>query len=99
MVLIGGAVVAAAALSSRHRGAEAHTAPTTPPPPAVSSRMDLPVVVIGADCAVLGAAAVDQTGAAAYCARGASEAPDSPGSPVWSLQPDTMRAAANRPSP
>jgi hypothetical protein len=31
--------------------------------------MDLPVVVLGADCAVLGAAAVTETGAPAYCAR------------------------------
>jgi serine/threonine-protein kinase len=34
--------------------------------------MDLPVVVLGADCAVLGAAAVTETGAPAYCARSAA---------------------------
>lgn len=80
VLLVGGAAVV---LSATHRGAGAPTTPTTPPPPAVSARMDLPVVVIGADCAVLGAAAVDENGAAAYCAR------EAPGADVivWSLLP------------
>jgi hypothetical protein len=40
--------------------------------------MELPVVVLGADCAVLGAAAVTETGAPAYCARSVVD-PDSAG--------------------
>jgi serine/threonine-protein kinase len=52
--------------------------------------MDLPVVVIGADCAVLGAAAVTETGAPAYCARADSQ----PDATVWSLQPTQLRTAA-----
>ena len=45
-------------LASGHRGTATRTISTTPPPPAVAARMDLPVVLIGADCAVPGAAAV-----------------------------------------
>jgi serine/threonine-protein kinase len=55
--------------------------------------MDLPVVVIGADCAVLGAAAVDERGAPAYCARGAGSLP------VWSLHPDRVRPQETPSSP
>jgi serine/threonine-protein kinase len=69
-------------------------APTSPPPPAISARMDLPVVVIGADCAVLGAAAVDEAGTAAYCARPDSQSQDT----VWSLQPERLRTPGPPPS-
>ena len=62
--------------SSRHAG----------PPPAESSRMDLPVVVISANCAILGAAAVSETGAPAYCAH----ATDGSGNTVWSVQPEQL---------
>ncbi len=84
-VVAAGVAVAAVAWMPRHRTEEVQTAPTAGPPPAVAARMDLPVVVIGAECAVLGAAAVDETGAPAYCARSASE------TTVWSLQPGTLR--------
>ena len=92
-----GAVVilagAAAGLSLLFSHRDVNTAATTaapssapPPPPAVSGRMDLPIVVIGANCAVLGAAAVSEAGAPAYCARA------QPGSDttVWSLQPEQL---------
>lgn len=85
-VVLAGVGVAAVQWRSDHRNNAVPTAPTTPPPPAVSGRMDLPVVVVGADCAVLGAAAVDQSGAPAYCARNPS------GSAVWSVQPGTLRS-------
>ncbi|MFM8599385.1 MAG: serine/threonine-protein kinase [Mycobacterium sp.] len=91
-LLVAGAATAAVLLSSHHRGGRDSVPPVAPslPPPAVASRMDLPVVLIGADCAVLGAAAVDQTGAPAYCARS-----DGPGSTtVWSTQPDRLRGAS-----
>ena len=83
-LLLGAAAAVATWLSHDRRG-QVQTTATTPPPPAVSARMDLPVVLIGADCAVLGAAAVDETGAPAYCARGATD------TTVWSLQPNTSR--------
>lgn len=92
-VVLAGVAVAAGILMSGHRTTEVKTAPTTPPPPAVSARMDLPVVVIAADCAVLGAAAVDETGAPAYCARGVT------GTPEWSLQPGTLRSPGSPPAP
>ncbi|TXI44220.1 MAG: serine/threonine protein kinase [Mycobacterium sp.] len=60
----------------------------TPPPPAVAGRMDLPIVVIGANCAVLGAAAVSEAGAPAYCAH----ADATSDATVWSLQPEQLRA-------
>jgi serine/threonine-protein kinase len=56
--------------------------------------MDLPVVVVGADCAVLGAAAVDDNGAPAYCARADSQSSET----VWSPQPERLRKAGSRPS-
>ena len=92
-LLLAGAAAAAAVLAFQHRGSESRTAPTTPPPPAVSARMDLPVVVIGADCAVLGAAAVTETGGPAYCARVDSQSTAT----VWSLQPERLRTAAPQP--
>ncbi len=97
-VLLAGAALAAALVVPR-RNAERSSTPT-PPPPAVSSRMDLPVVVIGADCGVLGAAAVDETGAPAYCARAGAGSSETSGEPeegsdatVWSLQPEKLRHA------
>jgi len=52
--------------------------------------MDLPVVVMGADCAVLGAAAVTEDGSPAYCARDSNQPDDT----VWSLQPERLRTAS-----
>jgi serine/threonine-protein kinase len=92
-LLLAGAVGVAAVLASQHRSSESRTAPTTPPPPAVSARMDLPVVVIGADCAVLGAAAVTENGSPAYCARADSQS----AATVWSMQPERLRTTT--PSP
>ena len=97
-VLLGAVVIVAGAAAGLsllfgHRGV--HTTATTqspttapPPPPAESSRMDLPIVVIGANCAVLGAAAVSEAGAPAYCAHA------QPGgeTTIWSLQPEKLRS-------
>lgn len=92
-----GAVVilagAAAGLSLLLTHRDVHPTATTgsppsapPPPPAVAGRMDLPIVVIGANCAVLGAAAVSEAGAPAYCAHAQPGADAA----VWSLQPEKM---------
>ncbi|BBX05418.1 serine/threonine-protein kinase [Mycolicibacterium aichiense] len=86
VVIIAGAA-AGLSLLLGHRGVNTTTTAHTPaPPPAVSSRMDLPVVVIGANCAVLGAAAVSEKGAPAYCAHAAAGADPI----VWSLQPEKL---------
>lgn len=79
------AAIAAVLLVPRMHGS-AVSVLNSPPPPAVAARMDLPVVVVGADCAVLGAAAVAPTGEPTYCAHG------DPGSDaiVWSLQPERL---------
>lgn len=83
-LLAGG--IAAALLAPRMHDGGAGSLPTTAPPPAVSARMDLPVVVLGADCAVLGAAAVTPVGDPAYCAHG------TPGSDaiIWSTTPERL---------
>ncbi|PND58908.1 serine/threonine protein kinase [Mycobacterium sp. ENV421] len=86
VVIIAGAA-AGVSLLFGHRGVDSTaTAHTPAPPPAVSSRMDLPVVVIGASCAVLGAAAVSEKGAPAYCAHETAGADPT----VWSLQPEKL---------
>ncbi|BBY58220.1 serine/threonine-protein kinase [Mycolicibacterium sarraceniae] len=91
-----GAVVivagAAAGISLLFGHGDVNTAATTQasrtasPPPAVSGRMDLPVVVIGANCAVMGAAAVSEKGAPAYCAHVTAGASTT----VWSLLPEKL---------
>jgi serine/threonine-protein kinase len=60
-VLLIAGVVAAVLLMGRHQNAAAPQ--PSPTKPAV------PVVLVGADCAVLGAAGVTETGQQAYCAR------------------------------
>jgi len=70
-VLIAGAA-AAVILTGRHQNSAAPQ--QRPAPPAV------PVVLVGADCAVLGAAGITETGQRAYCARLPST-----GDIMWSL--------------
>ena len=89
ILVTAGALAGAVGLASQRREPPA----ASPPPPAVSARMDLPVVVMGADCGVLGAAAVTESGAPAYCARQDSQSPDS----VWSALPERLRTAIPRP--
>ena len=86
-LMAAGAVAAAVVVLPGHRVPEATSVPA-PPPPAVSARMDLPVVVIGADCAVLGAAAVSETGLDAFCARAAPGSPET----LWSPMPERLRS-------
>jgi serine/threonine-protein kinase len=71
VLLIAGAA-AAVMLTGRHQNAAAPQ--QGPPVPAV------PVVLVGADCAVLGAAGITETGQKAYCARLPST-----GDIMWSL--------------
>ncbi|MCB1287355.1 MAG: serine/threonine protein kinase [Mycobacterium sp.] len=87
---LAGAVAGAAVWLLTHNDRPADRPQPAGPPPAVSSRMDLPVVVMGADCAVLGAAAVDAEGADAYCARVDSQSDKT----VWSRTPERLRTAA-----
>jgi serine/threonine-protein kinase len=60
LLLLGGIV--AGVVIARHQSA----AVAAPPPPSAPA---VPVVLVGADCEVLGAAGVTETGAKAYCAR------------------------------
>ena len=102
-VALGLAVLAAAAggavaLLSHDRGAAIRSEPGMPPPPAVSARMNLPVVVLGADCAVLGAAAVDETGTSAYCARRNVQEAGQGAPTVWSSTPERLRTQSRAPA-
>ena len=74
-VAIALAVIAVAAVAfvlfdrMRDRSAEAHPHPSSAPSaPASPGGVTLPVVVVGANCATLGAAGITEGGAPAYCA-------------------------------
>lgn len=84
--LMAAGAAAAVVMLPGDRVPEATSVPA-PPPPAVSARMDLPVVVIGADCAVLGAAAISETGLDAFCARAVPGSPET----LWSPMPERLR--------
>ena len=83
LLVVGGAL--AAFFLTRHRSADIaqpHPAPaSTPSTPAGPA---VPVVLVGADCAVLGAAGVSEQGQRAYCARLPAT-----GDILWSLVPGT----------
>jgi len=67
----------------RDHSAEAkREAPSTPATPAPPGSVALPVVVVGANCATLGAAGITEGGAPAYCAH----LPTTNGT-IWSLYP------------
>jgi serine/threonine protein kinase, bacterial len=84
-LLIAGAT-AAVILTGRHQNAAAPQ--PAPPVPAV------PVVLVGADCAVLGAAGVTETGQKAYCARLPST-----GDIMWSLVSGVVPTPTVTPGP
>jgi serine/threonine protein kinase, bacterial len=67
----------------RDRSADAGPHPSSAPSaPASPGNVTLPVVVVGADCATLGAAGLTQGGAPAYCAHLATT-----DAAIWSLYP------------
>jgi serine/threonine protein kinase, bacterial len=89
-VLIVAAAIAVSLLVFAHRGQNATarqplTTSAPAPPPAVSANMNLPVVVLGANCAILGAAGVSEAGAPAYCAHLESD-----DSTIWSVVPGEL---------
>lgn len=63
------------------------------PAPAAAGDGTLPVVVVGADCATLGAAGVTEGGQPAYCARLTST-----GTPLWSQYPGEIKHPAGDPN-
>ena len=85
-LLIAGAATAVI-LTGRHQNAAVVPQPR-PSAPA------LPVVLVGADCEVLGAAGITDTGAKAYCARLPST-----GNIMWSLVPGVVPAPTVTPGP
>jgi serine/threonine protein kinase, bacterial len=94
-ILIGLAIAGAAApaiLIGRHQSeAVPHPIPSAPAAPAAPAA---PVVLIGADCEVLGAAGVTETGEKAYCARLPSTE-----NILWSLYQGVVPAPTIAPGP
>jgi len=68
--------------------------PPTNAAPATAAAPVVPVVLLGADCATLGAAGVTSDGAQAYCSR----LPNT-GDPVWSLYTQVPTPSAATPGP
>lgn len=101
LVIAGAAVVALAVAALAAYFVIAHRTPTSPATaaaPSGASTPQVPVVLIGADCATLGAAGQTSTGQEAYCARLPST-----GDFMWSLYsaqvPEpTVTAAAGDPT-
>ncbi|MBX7431030.1 serine/threonine protein kinase [Mycobacterium sp. Y57] len=82
-------------LYDRHRRHADETGSTASGTPSASNgKVVLPVVVVGADCATLGAAGVTEDGDPAYCARMSST-----GEPLWSLYPGEIRRPSGAPAP
>ncbi|MDT5015461.1 MAG: serine/threonine protein kinase, bacterial, partial [Mycobacterium sp.] len=77
-----GAIAFLAFDDHRERREVAHQPPGGQVAPQTPGRVVLPVVVVGADCATLGAAGLTETGAPAYCARMQSGKDE-----LWSLYP------------
>jgi len=83
LLVVGGAL--AAFFLTRHRSADvAQPHPATASTPSTQAGPAVPVVLVGADCAVLGAAGVSEQGQRAYCARLPAT-----GDILWSLVPGT----------
>jgi serine/threonine protein kinase, bacterial len=83
LLVAGGAL--AAFFLTRHRAADvAQPNPTTAVAPSTAAGPAMPVVLVGADCAVLGAAGLSETGQHAYCARLPAT-----GDMMWSVVPGT----------
>jgi serine/threonine-protein kinase len=68
--------------------------PPTNAAPATAAAPVVPVVLLGADCATLGAAGVTSDGAQAYCSRLTTT-----GDPVWSLYTQVPTPSAATPGP
>jgi serine/threonine-protein kinase len=68
--------------------------PPTNAAPATAAAPVVPVVLLGADCATLGAAGVTSDGAQAYCSRLPTT-----GDPVWSLYTQVPTPSAATPGP
>jgi serine/threonine-protein kinase len=83
LLVVGGAL--AAFFLTRHPGGSvAQSHPSTTAAPSTQAAPAVPVVLVGADCAMLGAAGVSEKGQSAYCARLPAT-----GDTLWSLVPGT----------
>jgi serine/threonine protein kinase, bacterial len=92
LVLIGG-LVAALLVMNGHRDQAAATATATPAQ-APHKGPAVPVVLVGADCAPLGAAGQSSTGAPAFCARLPAT-----GDEMWSLYTGDVPSPTDTPGP
>src|SRR5262249_27589011 len=83
--------VAAVAFVFLDRG---RSQPARPPSPSPPGTVALPVVVVGATCATLGAAGITQSGAPAYCAHLSTM-----NASLWSLYPGEISSPTMTPGP
>jgi serine/threonine-protein kinase len=83
---------------TRHHPAAVPQAPQAPQHPAATPQQPpaaaLPVVVVGANCATLGAAGISEAGAPAYCAHLTTT-----GAAIWSLYPGEVSTPTVTPAP
>lgn len=86
--------VAAVVLLALFERDELRSETTRTAAPPTTAGITLPVVVVGADCATLGAAGVTEKGEPAYCARLTSS-----GQPLWSLYPGEIPRPSTTPDP
>ncbi len=89
VVLVGVAVAVGLLLGDRHRSSTQAQPQSAPPNSAV-----IPVVLIGADCATLGAEGVTSAGQTAYCARLPST-----GDIMWSIYSGQVPSPSDTPEP
>lgn len=89
MALVGAAVAIGLLVGDRHRSATPAQPPSAPTISAV-----IPVVLIGADCATLGAEGVSATGQTAYCARLPTT-----GDIMWSIYSGRVPSPSDTPAP
>ncbi|HUO37887.1 MAG TPA: serine/threonine-protein kinase [Mycobacterium sp.] len=95
LLLIGVVAAAAFILIARDRNQPvAQPRAQTPSSAPRGTAPPIPVVLIGADCATLGAAGVSATGAPAYCARLATT-----GATMWSLYKSQIPVPSETPGP
>jgi serine/threonine-protein kinase len=94
LVLIGGAVAAVLVTNRNHNQAAAAPKPATSVSAPAASGPAVPVVLVGADCATLGAAGQSTSGQTAYCARLPST-----GDTMWSLYNGQVPSPTVTPGP
>jgi serine/threonine-protein kinase len=94
VAILAAIAVAAVAFVIVNRGRSHPASAGPPPPPPSPGTVALPVVVVGANCAPLGAAGITMGGAPAYCAHLSTT-----NASLWSLYPGEISSPTITPGP